>query len=294
MTTPGAVGGPLAGATVLDLSSVGPAARCTRLLADYGAAVVKVAPVPGRGAQPVVPPFFAYSAQRGMRRVLLDVRDPDGRACFLALAATADVVVESFRPGVVDRLGIGYAAVRAVNRRHRLLLDERIRPGRPACGLGRARPRLPGRRRVPGRHRAPSRRRPPRPRGDHRRRGGRGHAGGPGDHDRARGPVGLGRGCVPRRVGGRRGPVAHVPGRRRAPGHGVRTRPRPRRAHRSLRLLRHLPGRRRPVAGGGRHRGQVLRHAVPGARVRAMDRAPVRRRRPARHPPGPGLRLRPP
>ena len=71
-----------------------------------------------------------------MRRVLLDVRDPDGRDAFLALAAGADVVVESFRPGVVDRLGIGYEAVRAVNTRRRLLLDERVRPGRPAARRG--------------------------------------------------------------------------------------------------------------------------------------------------------------
>jgi len=49
-----------------------------RLLADYGATVVKVGPVPGRGPAPVVPPFFAYSAQRGMRRVQLDVRHPSG------------------------------------------------------------------------------------------------------------------------------------------------------------------------------------------------------------------------
>jgi alpha-methylacyl-CoA racemase len=63
----------------------------------------------------VTPPFFAYSAQRGVRRVLIDVRDPEGRDAFLALAAGADVVVESFRPGVVDRLGIGYEALRAVN-----------------------------------------------------------------------------------------------------------------------------------------------------------------------------------
>jgi alpha-methylacyl-CoA racemase len=109
-------GGPLAGTSVLDLSSVGPAARCTRLLADYGASVVKVGPVPGRGPGAVVPPFYAYSGHRGMRRVQLDVRDPDGRDAFLALALVADVVVESFRPGVVDRLGIGYHAVRAVNR----------------------------------------------------------------------------------------------------------------------------------------------------------------------------------
>jgi alpha-methylacyl-CoA racemase len=112
----GAAPGALAGVVVLDLSSVGPAARCTRLLADYGATVVKVGPVPGQGPAPVTPPFFAYSAQRGMRRVLLDVRDSDGRDAFLALAAGADVVVESFRPGVVDRLGIGYEAVRALNK----------------------------------------------------------------------------------------------------------------------------------------------------------------------------------
>ena len=48
-----------------------------------------------------------------MRRVLLDLKDADGRDAFLALAAAADVVVESFRPGVVDRLGIGYDAVSA-------------------------------------------------------------------------------------------------------------------------------------------------------------------------------------
>jgi len=107
--------GPLTGVEVLDLSSVGPAARCTRLLADYGATVVKVAPVPGRGAAPVVPAPWAYSGHRGMRRVQLDLRDEDGRAAFLSLAARADVVVESFRPGVVDRLGIGYTAVRRVN-----------------------------------------------------------------------------------------------------------------------------------------------------------------------------------
>jgi alpha-methylacyl-CoA racemase len=106
----------LSGITVLDLSTVGPAARCTRLLADYGARVVKVGPVPGADAAPIEPPFFAYSGHRGMGRVLLDLKNDDGRAAFLALAAAADVVVESFRPGVVDRLGIGYEAVAARNR----------------------------------------------------------------------------------------------------------------------------------------------------------------------------------
>jgi alpha-methylacyl-CoA racemase len=115
MARAAAAPGPLAGVTVLDLSTVGPAARATRLLADYGATVVKVGAVPGRGPAGVTPPFFAYSAGRGMRRVRLDVRHPDGLEAFLALAAGADVVVESFRPGVVDRLGIGYEHLRAVN-----------------------------------------------------------------------------------------------------------------------------------------------------------------------------------
>ncbi len=108
-------GGPLAGVTVLDLASVGPAARCTRILADYGATVVKVGAVPGRGAEPIQPPFYAYSGSRYLQRTAIDLKDPDGRAAFLALVASADVVVESFRPGVVDRLGIGFADLSAVN-----------------------------------------------------------------------------------------------------------------------------------------------------------------------------------
>jgi alpha-methylacyl-CoA racemase len=101
--------------TVLDLSTVGPAARCAHLLADYGALVIKVGPVPSADASPIEPPVFAYSGHRGMQRVLLDLKDDDGREAFLALAGAADVVLESFRPGVVDRLGIGYQAVAARN-----------------------------------------------------------------------------------------------------------------------------------------------------------------------------------
>src|SRR5580700_12145181 len=107
--------GPLTGVTVLDLSTVGPAARCTHLLAGYGASVVKVGPVPAAGAQPIVPPFFSYSGHRGMRRALFDLKDVRGKEAFLALAAVSDVLVESFRPGVMDRLGLGYKAVSARN-----------------------------------------------------------------------------------------------------------------------------------------------------------------------------------
>ncbi len=107
--------GPLAGITVLDMSTVGPAARCTHLLAGYGASVVKVGPVPAAGAEPIVPPFFSYSGHRGMRRALFDLKDAQGKEAFLALAAVSDVVVESFRPGVMGRLGLGYDAVSARN-----------------------------------------------------------------------------------------------------------------------------------------------------------------------------------
>jgi alpha-methylacyl-CoA racemase len=115
--TPAGPGGPLSGITVLDLASVGPAARCTRLLADYGASVVKVGAVPGRGAAPIQPPFYAYSGSRYLRRTAIDLKEPEGRQVFLALVATADVVVESFRPGVMDRLRIGYTQLREVNPR---------------------------------------------------------------------------------------------------------------------------------------------------------------------------------
>lgn len=109
----GGAAGPLADVTVLDLSSVGPSSRCTRLLADYGAQVVKVgAPAERAGQQP---PFFAYAGQRGMKKVTINLREPEGRDAFLALAKRADVVIESYRPGTVERLGIGYDDVRAVN-----------------------------------------------------------------------------------------------------------------------------------------------------------------------------------
>lgn len=112
MTTP-----LLDGIVVLDLSSVGPATRASSMLADYGARVVKVGPVPKHAGVQIVPPHYAYSGHRGTQRVQLDLKDADGRAAFLALASTADVVIESFRPGVVGRLGIGYDDLCAVNER---------------------------------------------------------------------------------------------------------------------------------------------------------------------------------
>jgi len=84
-------------------------------LADYGAEVIKVGAVPRTGAVQIVPPYYAYSGNRGVHRALFDLKDEGGRNAFLALADTADVVIESFRPGVVDKLGIAADTVRSRN-----------------------------------------------------------------------------------------------------------------------------------------------------------------------------------
>jgi alpha-methylacyl-CoA racemase len=64
---------------VLDLASVGPAARTSRWLADFGARVIKVGPTPKHGGVQIVPPFYAYGGHRGMERILLDLK-ADGAA----------------------------------------------------------------------------------------------------------------------------------------------------------------------------------------------------------------------
>lgn len=107
----------LGGIRVLDFSTVGPAARCARTLADYGAEVVKVGAPPKKSGVQIEPVFHAYAGQRRMKRVRLDLKSPDGVEAFLRLAEGADVVLESFRPGVAARLGVGWEAVRGVNPR---------------------------------------------------------------------------------------------------------------------------------------------------------------------------------
>lgn len=91
----------------------------TRHLADLGAQVTCIRPPDGANGGD--PPEFAGRLEshldRGKRILTIDLRQPDGRAAFLRLAAEAHVVIEGFRPGVVDRLGIGYDAVRTVNPR---------------------------------------------------------------------------------------------------------------------------------------------------------------------------------
>jgi crotonobetainyl-CoA:carnitine CoA-transferase CaiB-like acyl-CoA transferase len=113
----------LSGLKVLDLSQFLPAPMLAMMLADHGAEVIVVEP-PGPG-QPTRmigdalngQSVYFRNTQRGKRSIQLDLKAPDDLALALKLATEADVVVESFRPGVADRLGLGYAAVSALNPR---------------------------------------------------------------------------------------------------------------------------------------------------------------------------------
>ncbi len=108
---------------VLDLTRLLPGPFCTLLLADFGADVIKVEDTSGGDYMRWMPPLVdGYSAMfhplnRNKRSLAIDLKNPLGREAFLRLATTADVVVESFRPGVMDRLGIGFDQLHDVNPR---------------------------------------------------------------------------------------------------------------------------------------------------------------------------------
>jgi CoA:oxalate CoA-transferase len=114
---------PLDGIRVLDLTRVLAGPFCTMNLADLGAEVIKLE-LPGHGDDsrhfaPLLPGSsdsgYFYSVNRGKQSVTLDLHTGDGRAIFLELAARADVVVENFSPGTMERFQLGYPALNAVN-----------------------------------------------------------------------------------------------------------------------------------------------------------------------------------
>jgi alpha-methylacyl-CoA racemase len=119
---------PLTGVRVLDLSRLLPGGFCSLLLADYGADVLKVEDTGAgdyiRWAEPLVE-GAAHSAasalflalNRNKRSIRIDLKQDAGREVLLALVREHDVVLESFRPGVLDRLGVGYDVLRAANPR---------------------------------------------------------------------------------------------------------------------------------------------------------------------------------
>jgi crotonobetainyl-CoA:carnitine CoA-transferase CaiB-like acyl-CoA transferase len=113
--------GAFAGLRIVDLSRLLPGPYCSLLFADLGAEVIKVEE-PGRGDYARhTPPFWADSEvgayflllNRNKKSVAVDLKTAAGKAIFRRLACTADVLLESFRPGVMDRLGLGWEALRA-------------------------------------------------------------------------------------------------------------------------------------------------------------------------------------
>lgn len=115
-------GGALEGVRVLDLSRILSGPFCTMILADLGADVIKVESVEGGDdTRSWGPPFqgedaaYFHSVNRNKRGIALDLKDSWCRSLVERLAATADIVVENFRPGAAARLGLGYEQVREVN-----------------------------------------------------------------------------------------------------------------------------------------------------------------------------------
>lgn len=115
--------GPLRGIRVLDITSMITGPLCGQLLGDLGADVVKIEPAHGEVSRWMVPPQknglsgFYSQLNRNKRSLALDLQSEEGVAVLKTLAREADIVLENFRGGVADRLGIGYEDLRVLNER---------------------------------------------------------------------------------------------------------------------------------------------------------------------------------
>lgn len=110
---------------VLDLSRLFPGPYCSRILADFGFEVIKVERPGGGDWSRHIPPLDAKSGEgllfralnQGKKSLTLNLKSAEGRAIFLRLVETTDVILESFRPGVMERLGLGYEALAKIHPR---------------------------------------------------------------------------------------------------------------------------------------------------------------------------------
>jgi crotonobetainyl-CoA:carnitine CoA-transferase CaiB-like acyl-CoA transferase len=114
--------GPLQGIRVLDLTRVLSGPHCTRMLLDLGAEVIKVEPPEGdmtRFSFPRIASIATYFTQQnvGKKNISLDMKRPEAAELLRKLADASDVVIENFRPGVAERMGLGYETLRARNPR---------------------------------------------------------------------------------------------------------------------------------------------------------------------------------
>src|ERR1700745_805421 len=114
---------PLEGIRVLDLSQGAAGPWCAMLLGDLGAEIAKVEPPGGDWGRTLGPPFVDGVAtcflamNRNKRGAVIDLKRPGGSSIVARMAASADVVIENFRPGVAEPLGIGYEDLSARNQR---------------------------------------------------------------------------------------------------------------------------------------------------------------------------------
>jgi alpha-methylacyl-CoA racemase len=106
--------GPLNGLRIIELASIGPGPMCAMLLADLGADVVRIDRIEPSGLGVAMAERFNVNA-RNRRSVALDLKSPAGRDAVLRLVARADMLIEGFRPGVAERLGLGPAECHARN-----------------------------------------------------------------------------------------------------------------------------------------------------------------------------------
>lgn len=104
--------GPLSDLRIVEFSGLGPGPFAGGLLADFGADVIRI----DRPAAPLMPPEYDFY-NRNKRSIALDLKSPAGREAALALVAAADAVIEGYRPGVMDKLGLGHEACAKVNPR---------------------------------------------------------------------------------------------------------------------------------------------------------------------------------
>ena len=113
--------GALEGVTVLDLTRLLPGAFCSQMMADMGAEVIKIEDPRGGDYNRAWEPKAKTESgsflllNRNKKSVTLNLKTPEGHAAFLRLVDDADILLEGFRPGVMDRLGLGYAALAARN-----------------------------------------------------------------------------------------------------------------------------------------------------------------------------------
>jgi crotonobetainyl-CoA:carnitine CoA-transferase CaiB-like acyl-CoA transferase len=111
----------LEGIKILDLTQVAAGPACTMFLGDLGAEVIKVEPLSGDIGRMLGPPFMNgqsvahLSVNRNKKGIAINLKTPEGVNILLKMAQKCDVFVESFRPGVTDRLGIGYDVVKQIN-----------------------------------------------------------------------------------------------------------------------------------------------------------------------------------